>query len=125
MNFSMQKGEERMDHAYDPVPGEPPVCPMPDYELGAPNSFFEYEMDNRLHSIMCYDQQLIPEDERPCPTPKNPHCSKDYWKPQSDLKEEDEMNDPNWFPNNTAYNVYNKKEYYKDKTDYTDQNIKA
>jgi hypothetical protein len=45
-----------MDHAYDPVPGEPPIAPMPDYELGAPYSWLEYETDNRLHSIMVHDQ---------------------------------------------------------------------
>jgi len=45
-----------MDHSYDPVPGEPPISPMPDYELGAPYSWFEYESDNRLHSIMVHDQ---------------------------------------------------------------------
>ena len=45
-----------MDHAYDPVPGEPPVCPVPDYELGTPYSWFEYETDNRLHEIMVSDQ---------------------------------------------------------------------
>lgn len=56
MAFSEQTGQERMDHAYDPVPGEPPVCPMPDYELGAPYTWFEYEVDNRLHFIMCQDQ---------------------------------------------------------------------
>lgn len=56
MPFSNKTGQDRMDHAYDPVPGEPPVTPMPDYELGAPYSWFEYETDNRLHSIMCHDQ---------------------------------------------------------------------
>jgi len=45
-----------MDHAYDPVPGDPPVCPMPDYELQSPYSWFEYETDNRLHFIMSQDQ---------------------------------------------------------------------
>ncbi len=109
-----------MDHSYDPVPGEPPVCPMPDYELGAPHSFFEYELDNRLHYAMSYDQQTIPEDERPCPVPKNPHCSKDYWKPQQDLKEEEEMKDPNWYPKHTTYNVYNRKDYNKEKEDYSE-----
>ena len=48
-----------MDHAYDPVPGEPPRAPMPDYELGAPYSWFEYETDNRLHSIMVHDQVIL------------------------------------------------------------------
>ena len=87
-----------MDHAYDPVPGEPPVCPMPDYENGAPPSYFEYETDNRLHYIMSQDQNLIPESERPCPTPKNPNCNSEYWKPQVDLQEEDEMRNPDWYP---------------------------
>lgn len=48
-----------MDHSYDPVPGEPPLSPMPDYELGTPYTWFEYEMDNRLHSIMVHDQVLF------------------------------------------------------------------
>ena len=56
--FSQKAGQERMDHAYDPVPGEPPLSPMPDYELGTPYTWFEYEMDNRLHSIMVHDQVL-------------------------------------------------------------------
>lgn len=56
MPFANKTGQERMDHAYDPVPGEPPIAPMPDYELGAPYSWFEYETDNRLHSIMVHDQ---------------------------------------------------------------------
>jgi len=59
MPFANKTGQERMDHAYDPVPGEPPVAPMPDYELGAPYSWFEYETDNRLHSIMVHDQVKI------------------------------------------------------------------
>jgi len=59
MPFANKTGQERMDHAYDPVPGEPPIAPMPDYELGAPYSWFEYETDNRLHSIMCHDQVNI------------------------------------------------------------------
>jgi hypothetical protein len=113
-----------MDHSYDPVPGEPPVSPMPDYELGAPHSFFEYENDNRIHTLMVMDQQFIPEDERPCPLPRNPHCTTTYWKPQSDIKEEDEMQSPDWFPKNTAFNIYNKKEFYKNKTDHVDENIK-
>jgi hypothetical protein len=56
--------------------------------------------------------------------PKNPYCSKDYWRPQSDQKEEDEMRDPNWYPKNTPYNVYNRKDFSKDKTENMDENIK-
>ena len=120
----MHAGYDRMDHAYDPVPGEPPLCPQPDYELGVPYSWFEYETDNRLHEAMTYDQQYIPEDERPFPSPKNPHCSKDFWKPQQDIREEEEMENPAWYPKQTAYNIYGKNDYYKEKTDLQEENIK-
>jgi hypothetical protein len=86
VNYSMHIGFERMDDAYDPVPGEPPICPMPDYELGVPYSFFEYEMDSKIHGLMVFDQQFIPESERPFDQGKHPHCSKTLWKPQQDIK---------------------------------------
>lgn len=124
MHFSQKVGNERTDHAWDPVPGEPPYVPQPDYELGAPYSFFEYETDNRLHVIMCQDQQTIPEDERPCPVPKNPNCSAEFWRPQQDIKEEAEMQNPDWTPQNIPYNNYNKKNFYREKQDYSDENIK-
>lgn len=111
LSFSCHPGSERMDFVWDPVPGEAPYCPMPDYELGVPASYFEYEIDNRLHFLMIFDQQYIPESERPCPVPKNPHCSAEYWRPQADLGEEAAMADPEWIPNNTVYNVYNSEKF--------------
>ncbi len=51
---------------------------------------------------------FIPEDVRPFPSPKNPNCNSYIWRPQEDLIEEDEMRDPNWFPKETYYNIYNK-----------------
>lgn len=59
---------------------------------------------------MTSDQQFIPENERPCPVPKNPNCSSEYWKPQIDLEKEQEMADSNWVPN-TNQNVYNTKNF--------------
>ena len=133
-----------MDHSYDPVPGEPPISPMPDYELGAPFSWFEYETDNRLHSIMVHDQvrlqpyisnslnfknlnlnfqQFPPENERQFDEGKNPHCSKDYWRPQQDIKQSEEMENPNWYPK-THYNVYNRSDFKGEKSDYTDEREK-
>ena len=53
----------------------------------------------------------IPEDVRPFPSEKNPYCSKEMWRPQEDLKEEDEMRDPEWFPNGTHYNIYSKENH--------------
>lgn len=121
--MSQQIGRERTDHAWDPVPGEPPVVPVPDYELGAPGSYFEYETDNRLHQLMSEDQTIIPENERPFPVPKNPHCSKNYWKPQSDLKEQDEMQNHTWVPQ-TSQNVYGRKDHKKDSVPVIDGDSK-
>jgi hypothetical protein len=50
---------------------------------------------------------FIPENARPFPAEKNPFCSKEMWRPQEDLDEEEEMRDPNWYPKNTHYNIYN------------------
>ena len=53
----------------------------------------------------------IPEDERPFPSTPNPHCSKDMWRPQEDLADEDAMRDPNWYPKDTHYNIYNRDDF--------------
>jgi hypothetical protein len=53
----------------------------------------------------------IPESKRIFPSQKNPHCSSEKWRPQEDLREEDEMRDPNWYPKNTHYNIYNKEDH--------------
>ena len=106
MNLSTYKGDERLDHVWDPVPGEAPYIVMPDYELQVPASYFEYEIDNRLHHLMTIDQQFIPEDERMFPLPRNPNCTADYWKSQVDLEEQHSMEDDSWRPD-TFYDVYN------------------
>lgn len=36
------------------------------------------------------------------------------WRPQEDLEEEDKMRDPEWYPQNTHYNIYNKKDHQRD-----------
>ena len=122
MPFGEYYGAERMDQAYDPVPGEPPVCPQPDYELGAPYSFFEYEQDDRLHLTMVYDQQFIPEDERPFNKGKHPHCSKEYWRPQEDIRLSEEMQKHSWIPE-TKLNEYNSRKHRPRKIDYQDQDL--
>lgn len=60
---------------------------------------------------MVEDQMFIPENERNFPSEKNPYCSKEMWRPQEDLAEEDEMRDPNWYPKDTHYNIYNQKDF--------------
>jgi hypothetical protein len=102
---------EMHENPWDPIPGELPIRIHPDYDLGVPFTWFEYEMDSRLHYLMTDDQMYIPESKRIFPSEKNPHCSSEKWRPQEDLREEDEMRDPNWYPRNTHYNIYNKEDH--------------
>jgi len=114
MTFGNAPIWEMHENPWDPIPGELPIRMHPDYDLGVPYSFFEYEMDNRIHHAMVDDQMYIPEDVRHFPTEKNPYCTKGGFKPQQDLMEEDEMRDPNWFPKDTRYNIYNQKNFEKE-----------
>jgi len=116
MHFGIAPIWDVHEHPYDPIPGELPIKIFNDYDLGVPNTWFEYEVDSRLHTLMVKDQMYIPEDARPFPSPKNPHCSKEFWRPQEDLKEEEEMRDPNWRPKGLYYNVYNEKDFKRDET---------
>lgn len=102
---------EMHENPWDPIPGELPIRIHPDYDLGVPFSWFEYETDSRMHYVMTEDQMYIPEDVRPFPSVKNPHSTTALWRPQEDLIEEDEMRDPNWYPKDTYYNIYNRKDF--------------
>jgi hypothetical protein len=57
---------------------------------------------------------FIPEDVRNFPSQRNPHCKSEMWRPQIDLEEEDQMRDPNWYPRDTRYNIYNKKDFKRE-----------
>jgi hypothetical protein len=103
-----------MENPWDLIPGELPMRIHPDYDLGVPFSWFEYEMDGRMQNLMTEDQIYIPESERPYPAEKNPHCSGHYWRPQEDLLEEEEMRDPNWYPKDTYYNIYNQPSFERE-----------
>jgi len=35
------------------------------------------------------------------------------WRPQEDLREEEEMRDPEWYPKNTHYNIYQKPDFQR------------
>lgn len=102
------------ENPWDPIPGELPIRMHPDYDLGVPYSWFEYEMDNRIHHGMVEDQMFIPEDVRHFPSEKNPFCSTEKWRPQQELLEEDEMRDPEWYPKDTYYNIYNRKDFKRE-----------
>jgi hypothetical protein len=57
---------------------------------------------------------FIPEDARPFPSEKNPFCTTELWRPQEDLAEEDQMRDPNWYPKDTYFNIYNKGDFSRE-----------
>lgn len=104
---------EQHENPWDPIPGELPIRIHPDYDLGVPYTWFEYELDSRIHYLMTEDQMYIPEDVRPFPAPKNPNCSSYIWRPQDDIIEEDEMRDPTWYPKETYFNIYNREDYQR------------
>ena len=104
---------EMHENPWDPIPGELPIRIHPDYDLQVPYTWFEYETDGRIHYLMTEDQMYIPEDVRPFGTPKNPFASSEKWRPQEDLIEDEEMRDPNWYPKNTAFNVYNRQDFQR------------
>ena len=62
---------------------------------------------------MTDDQIYIPEDKRPFPSVRNPAAHSYMWRPQEDLLEEDEMRDPNWYPKETYYNIYNRPDHQR------------
>jgi hypothetical protein len=66
---------------------------------------------------MTNDQVYMPEDSRRFGEEKNPHSTSALWRPQEDLKRDEEMRDPDWYPKNTAQNIYNRKDF--DKKDST------
>lgn len=61
----------------------------------------------------------IPEDARPFPSVKNPNAHSYIWKSQENLIEEDEMRDPNWYPKDTYYNIYNRDDHQRSETNKT------
>ena len=111
MSFGNAPVWEIHENLWDPIPGELPIRMQADYDLGVPYSFFEYEMDSKIHCMMTEDQMYIPENERPFPSKKNPHATTALWRPQVDLEEEEQFRDPNWFPKDTAYNIYNQPDF--------------
>lgn len=113
MSYGTAEVWEYHENPWDPFPGELPIRIHPDYDLGVPYSWFEYEMDNRIHNDITKDQQYIPEDVRPFPLDKNPHCHKYIWRPQEDMIRDNEMRDPDWYPKGTHENLYNRKDYSK------------
>ncbi len=82
-NMSFGKAEvwEYHENPWDFIPGELPIRIQPDYDLGVPYSWFEYEMDSRIHGNMTRDTIYIPESERKFDEGKNPHAHNYLWRP--------------------------------------------
>lgn len=55
MVFSSAPIWEMHENPWDPIPGELPLVIHPDYDLGVPYTFFEYEQDSRIHSLITED----------------------------------------------------------------------
>ena len=60
---------------------------------------------------MIEDQMNLPEDMRAYDTPRNPHSRKELWKSQDKLHEELQMRNPEWYPKDTKFNIYNQSSY--------------
>jgi hypothetical protein len=120
MSFGTAEVWEYHENPWDPIPGELPIRIHPDYDLGVPYTWFEYEMDNRIHYQITSDQQYIPEDERPYPIDKNPHAHKYIWRPQEDMENDDWMRDPDWYPEGTHQNIYNRRDFKKEPNHLTE-----
>lgn len=86
--------------------GETPARALIDFDLGVPNTWFEYEEEMWNDQCFMEDQMTIPEGIRRFPTEKNPHCNKDLWKSQDALDEIEDMKRPDWTPRNIPFNVY-------------------
>jgi hypothetical protein len=46
---------EMHENPWDPIPGELPMCIHPDFDLGVPYTWFEYEQDARINYLMTED----------------------------------------------------------------------
>lgn len=95
---------------------DPPIKPNNDFDLNVPCTWFEYEQEWWMESNFQEDQMNLPEDERPYPTPRNPHCRKELWRSQDALQEEELMTSESWYPKDTQFNIYNQPEYQKPKS---------
>ncbi|CAD8112635.1 unnamed protein product [Paramecium primaurelia] len=92
---------------------DPMIKPTGDLDLGVPNTWFEYECEWGGEMVGIEDQFNIPESDRVFPSPKNPNCRRELWKSQDDIQEQLEMEDENWYPKGTSYNIYQQADYKK------------
>ena len=60
---------------------------------------------------MIEDQQTMPEDLREASVPRHPNAKKELWRSQEKLQELEDLADPEWYPQGTAYNVYNQPDF--------------
>ena len=62
---------------------------------------------------MIEDQQTLPEDGREFPSPRHPNARAELWMSQEKMQELEDMQDPEWYPTGTKYNLYNQPDWKK------------
>jgi hypothetical protein len=88
--------------------GDPPIHPLCDFDLSVPNTWFEYECEYWQEMNILEDQMTIPESRRKFPVPRNPHARTQLYHSQEKLIKLEQLSDPNWVPDGTKYNIYNR-----------------
>ena len=91
--------------------GETATRALHDFDLGVPNTWFEYEEEMWNDQVFMEDQMTIPEGLRRFPTEKNPNCNRDLWRSQENADKIEDMKRPDWTPRNLQYNIYGASDF--------------
>lgn len=101
--------------------GETAHRALHDFDLGVPNTWFEYEEEMWNDQCFTEDAMHMPEGVRRFPTEKNPHSNRELWKSQEDLDKMEDMKRRDWTPRNIPFNIYG-EENFKAQFDSIEEN---
>lgn len=93
--------------------GDAPIHPLVDFDLSVPNTWFEYECEWWGEQTMIEDQMSLPDTHREFPSPKHENANRTLWQSQDKQQELSYMEDPEWFPEGTEFNIYNQPGWKK------------
>ena len=60
---------------------------------------------------MLEDQFNLPEDAREFPSPRHPNARAELYQSQEKMQELEDMEDPEWYPRDTKFNIYNQPDF--------------